>query len=127
MQWKPDKERPIKPQICEQICLNIANGYFVPNGRLPSVRDMAITMGVNPNTVQVSLTMLEGQGILYSVRGSGWYVAEDISLAKATLQKMLNSKTAAYFAEMNELGMSHDETKKFVAEYSFETNSEKKE
>lgn len=118
MQWKPDKERPIRPQICEQICLSITKGHFEPNSRIPSVRDMAVSMGVNPNTVQTSLSMLEMQGILYSVRGSGWYVSEDISLAKATLQKMLNEKTAAYFAEMGALGMTREETKKFVAEYN---------
>lgn len=120
MEWKPNKERPIKPQLCEQICLRIASGQYQPNGRLPSVREVALAAGVNPNTVQSSFEMLEEQGILYSVRGSGWYVAEDISLAQDTLRRILNEKTAAYFEEMGKLGLSPEETKEFVNTFNRE-------
>ena len=52
MIWSLDKNRPLCPQICEQICVSIANGTFLPGSRLMSVREMAISAGVNPNTVQ---------------------------------------------------------------------------
>ncbi len=118
MQWKLDKNKPLCPQIGEQLCLGIAVGEFHAGERLLSVREVALAAGVNPNTVQRSFESLEQEGILYSVRGSGWYVAEDISRAHAALERMWEEKTAAYMEEMTALGMSFDEVKTFVAAWS---------
>ena len=120
MNWLLDKKRPVCPQICEQICVFIASGALLPDQRLPSVREIALQAGVNPNTVQRSLEMLEGQGILYSIRGSGWYVCEDISAAKETLDALVAEKTAAFFAELRALGLTAEETKNYVKEYDHE-------
>ena len=117
MTWKPDKNRPIGPQIGEQLCLEIAEGAYSPEERLPSVREIAFALGVNPNTVQHALEVLEMQGILYSVRGSGWYVQTDVSLAKERLHGIRMDKTATFFREMQTLGMSAEEIKKLVKEW----------
>ena len=73
-----DKKRPLCPQLCEQICVGIACGKYIEGERLPSVREMAIEAGVNPNTVQRAYETLETKGVLYSVRGSGWYITKGI-------------------------------------------------
>lgn len=117
MTWQLDKGRPLCPQIGEQLCLQIALGHFKPHQRLFSVREAAMAAGVNPNTVQHAFEQLEQQGILYSVRGSGWFVAEDVSLAKQTLQQLLAEKTAAYFETMRALGMDAAATKQYVEEW----------
>lgn len=118
MEWKPDKSKPICPQISEQLCLRIAMGEFRAGERLLSVREVALAAGVNPNTVQRSFESLEQEGILYSVRGSGWYVAEDTSRACAALERLWEEKTAAYVEEMTALGMQLGEVKDFVATWS---------
>ncbi len=118
MEWKLDKSKPLCPQIGEQLCLRIATGEFRAGERLLSVRDVALAAGVNPNTVQRSFESLEQEGILYSVRGSGWYVAEDISRARAALERMWDEKTAAYVEEMTALGKDLNEVKSFVAAWS---------
>ena len=115
MQWKLDKDRAVCPQICEQVCLRIALGEFAAGEKLLSVREVALAAGVNPNTVQHSFDILEQKGILYSQRGSGWYVSEDISLAKDTLKSMIEEKTKAYFEAMDALGLSAEETKNYIA------------
>ena len=117
MDWVIDKNRPICPQICEQLCLRIATGEFAPCERLLSVREIAVAAGVNPNTVQRSLEELEREEILYSVRGSGWYVTEDISRAKEVLRGMLAQKTSDYFAAMQMLGMDATAVKEYVKEW----------
>ncbi len=117
MEWTLDKVRPLCPQICEQLCVHIALGEFAPGERLLSVREAALSAGVNPNTVQRSFETLEQQGILYSVRGSGWYVSEDISLAKEALRQLYEEKTAAYFKTMEGLGMSPADIKTYVEEW----------
>jgi DNA-binding transcriptional regulator YhcF (GntR family) len=115
MQWKLDKDRAVCPQICEQVCLRIVLGEFAAGEKLLSVREVALAAGVNPNTVQHSFDILEQKGILYSQRGSGWYVTEDISLAKDTLKSMIEEKTKAYFEAMDALGLSVEETKNYIA------------
>ena len=117
MDWIIDKGRPICPQICEQLCLRIANGMFIPHERIPSVREIAVEAGVNPNTVQRSLEELERRGVLYSVRGSGWFVTEEIALAKEALNGILAQKTADYFAAMQVLGMDAAAVKEYVKEW----------
>ena len=118
MEWIIDKGRPICPQICEQLCLRIAKGMFAPHEKILSVRELAVEAGVNPNTVQRSLEDLERRGILYSVRGSGWFVAEDIALAKEVLADILAQKTADYFAAMQILGMDTEAVKTYVKEWT---------
>ena len=118
MEWRLDKSRPICPQIGEQVCLRIAMGEFRAGERLLSVREVALAAEVNPNTVQRSFELLEQEGIVYSVRGSGWYVAEDISLARAALERLWAQKTAAYVEEMAALGMTLSEVKDFVAAWT---------
>ncbi len=118
MKWQLDKSRPICPQICEQICVRIANGEFAPNERLLSVREVAVAAGVNPNTVQKSFELLETQGLIYSVRGSGWFVGEDISLAKQQIYELRRSKTYAYLTDMAQLGFDNAQTAQFIKEWN---------
>lgn len=118
MEWRLDKQKPLCPQICEQICLEIALGGFKPDEKLFSVREAAVSAGVNPNTVQRSFETLEQQGIVYSVRGSGWFVASDISTAKQTLHNLIDEKTSAYFDAMSALGFTVEQTKKLIEEWN---------
>ena len=118
MSWKLDKSRPICPQMCEQICVKIASGEFKPSERLLSVREVAVNAGVNPNTVQKSFEQLESKGIIYSVRGSGWYVSEQTEPAKNAVNELYATKTQDYFSQMNALGLSDEQVKKYVEEWT---------
>lgn len=118
MKWKLDKGRPLCPQICERVCTYIAVGDLLPGEKLFSVREAALSAGVNPNTVQKAFEQLEVQEILTSQRGSGWYVAKDVSPAKQALEKLLKQKTEEYFFAMQALGMSEEDVKRYVALWS---------
>lgn len=118
MAWTLDKSQPIAPQIGEQICVQVALGEYTAGERLPSVRETALAAGVNPNTVQHAFEVLEQQGILYSVRGSGWYVAEDTAPAQAALARARQQKTAAFLAAMAALGMTTEDIKNYVKEWT---------
>ncbi len=114
---KIEKGRSIAEQICEHICLRITSGEYISGQRIPSVRELALEAGVNPNTVQGALNSLEGRQILYSVRGSGWYVCDDTSEAESTLQQMQKSKTREYFNVMHTLGLDNEGIKNYVKEW----------
>lgn len=117
MEWQLDKKRPICPQLCEQLCVFIASGAIAPGSRLLSVREAALEAGVNPNTVQKSFEQLEQQGLIYSVRGSGWYVSENLAAAQETAKRLRKEKTAEYFSAMQALGLDTAQTKEYIKEW----------
>lgn len=116
MEWLLDKKRPICPQICEQLCTMIATGEIGAGEKLLSVREVAVKAGVTPNTVQKSFEQLEQKGIIFSRRGSGWYVSEDTCIARETLRELVQSKTTAYLNDMYSLGFSNDDIIKMIKE-----------
>ena len=113
-----DKGRPICPQIYEQICVGIAGGEFSPNQRLLSVRELAVELGVNPNTVKRAFDLLEADGILYSVRSSGWFVSEDTRKAKEVLDRIIGGITEDYFNKMSALGIDTEGAKAYAKEWN---------
>ena len=117
MEWKLDKNRPICPQLCEQMCARIAAGELAPGQKVMSVREAAVAAGVNPNTVQRAFEQLEQQGVLNSVRGAGWFVARDTEAARNMQQALVQEKLGAFFEEMTCLGLTPAEIKKIVEEW----------
>lgn len=117
MNWNLDKDRPICPQLCEIICVQIASGEVGAGDRLRSVRELAVEAGVNPNTVQKSYEELERMGLIYSARGSGWYVGDDTSVAKKAVEDLVKSKTSRYFSDMHKMGFDEESIKQYVKEW----------
>ncbi|MDD2422480.1 MAG: GntR family transcriptional regulator [Heliobacteriaceae bacterium] len=66
--------RPLYEQIKEKIKALIIRGVLKPDDRLPSVREMAQSLTINPNTIQKSYKDLETEGFIYSVRAKGNFV-----------------------------------------------------
>ena len=116
MDWTLDRSRPICPQICEQINVGIASGELKPGERLMSVREVALAAGVNPNTVQKSFEELERAGSVYSVRGSGWFVSEDITSAKERVNEMIRARIDEFFRDMERLGVTPDTVNNYLEE-----------
>lgn len=61
-------------QIADSISERVLGGQFPPGEKIPSVRDLASEMGVNPNTVMRTYTELQLRGIIDNKRGIGFYV-----------------------------------------------------
>ena len=118
MGWKLDKNRPICPQICEQISVKIACGELKAGEKLMSVREVALSAGVNPNTVQKAFEQLSAAGLIYSERNIGWFVKEDTSKAVETVEQLRNKKTKAYLNEMKLLGLDCQQTIKLLEEWN---------
>ena len=81
---------PAYDQIVSGFIRLKAVGGMLPGEKLPSVRSLAVQLGVNPNTVQKAYLILEEKGIIFSVAGKGSFIAEskeaDIAVkASATL------------------------------------------
>lgn len=67
--------RPIYEQVIEKIKDLILLGVLEPDSQLPSVRELAMELSINPNTVQRAYAELERQGIVYCIKGRGNFVA----------------------------------------------------
>ena len=69
--------RPIYEQIVSSIEDLAVRGVLEPDGQLPSVRQLAVELSINPNTIQRAYSQLEKTGVIYSVKGKGNFVAAD--------------------------------------------------
>ena len=76
MRIDPAGHVPIYLQIADGIRAAVAAGVYRPGEVLPSLRAMATEVHVNPNTVQRAYDELEREGLIYSQRGRGLFVAE---------------------------------------------------
>lgn len=111
-----DKSRPICPQIEEILSIRIARKEYIPGQKLPSVRDIAVEASVNPNTVQKAFEGLSQKGVLNAIRGSGWYVSDDITIAEKIVNKLVTDKTNDYISDMNNLGFDKQKIIKIIEE-----------
>jgi GntR family transcriptional regulator len=71
----PQDTRPIYIQIVDEVRRARVLGTLAPDGPLPSVRDLAVKLRVNPNTVSQAYRELERQGMVYVRRGQGTYAS----------------------------------------------------
>ncbi len=86
MQFK--EKKAIYIQIADMITDNILSGRWKPERRIPSVREMAIDMEVNPNTVVRTYGYLQEKGIIKNQRGIGYFVSsEGEELAKESKRR----------------------------------------
>lgn len=71
------KQKPIYLQIADRLMEQILAAELKEEDRVPSVRDVAEAMGVNPNTVMRTFEYLQGEEIIYNRRGVGYFVSPD--------------------------------------------------
>ncbi|MBB6730718.1 GntR family transcriptional regulator [Cohnella zeiphila] len=75
--FRLDPSRPLYEQFTEQIRTMIAKGELEPGTRLPSVRETASSLRVNPTTVMKTYQELERQALLVTYRGQGTFVTRE--------------------------------------------------
>lgn len=105
------ESRPIYLQIADRICDEIRQGLYAEEGRIPSVREYAVTVEVNVNTVVRSYEWLQGQEIIYNRRGLGYFVSPGASEKILTLRKtaFLNVELPEFFKQIRSLGIPIEE------------------
>ena len=103
-----DENKPIYLQIAENICKRILSGELNQGNRIPSVREWAATIGVNPNTVARSYETLTERQVIYNQRGIGFFVSPD---AKNTImqderKKFMEEELPAFLKKAELLGIN---------------------
>jgi DNA-binding transcriptional regulator YhcF (GntR family) len=101
-----DPRIPVYLQVLQAFQRALARGDLTPGGRAPAVRDLATQLLVNPNTVQRAYQQLEAEGLLFSRRGLGTFVAADAEALNRLRERLADAAVAAYLDEMSALGFS---------------------
>lgn len=92
MQFRIDNasDRPVYLQIIDQVKRDIALGRLVREERLPTVRQLAQQLAINPNTIGKAYRQLEQEGIIVTKAGAGAFVASlDSTLSRAVRRKLI--------------------------------------
>jgi len=114
---RPDSTVPIYEQIAVQVVFGVAAGDPPPGGLVPSVRDLAQRLLVNPNTVARAYQDLERLGVLETKRGRGMEVTGDApALCAARRREIVRSRLRDVLREAAAGGLSADEVRALVEE-----------
>jgi len=107
----PKKPQPIFEQVKEGIKNLIIHGVLKPDEKIPSVREMAQILAINPNTIQRAYRELEGEGYVYQVTGKGTFVEEAIVGQNQEKIEALLSEVIKISRELIYLGITKEEIK----------------
>ena len=107
--------RPIYTQIIDSFKEQITAGILRTGDKLPSVRELAVQLAINPNTIQRSYRALESEGWIVTVPGKGCFVSANSSCQELELKKQLASFDEAC-AALLALGMIREELARRITE-----------
>ena len=107
-------------QIGDYICENILKKRWQEAEKIPSIREMAVHMEVNPNTVMRTYTYLLEQGIVYNQRGIGYFVAAEAyhRTKKLKTREFVALALPRIFREMDLLEISVKQIEQYYESYS---------
>lgn len=107
--------RPIYEQVKDDLRRLVVTGAMQPGEKLPSVRELAVSLAINPNTIQRAYRELETEGYICSVAGRGSYVCAQIPDDPARQVALLQQFDAAV-QELLYLGMRCEELRRRIPE-----------
>ena len=106
MAWQFSSRTPVYLQICSRIRADILGGVYRPDEQIPSVRQLALTAGVNPNTMQRAFTVLEAEQ-LFITRGTlGRFITTDTEVLERAREIMRRETVARLVEEAAAVGIT---------------------
>jgi len=109
-----NSEQPIYQQIMDLIKARIISGELEAGQKIEAVREMALNLKTNPNTVQRALGELEREGILFSKRGLGRFVSENKEKILEVKNLQIKQVILQFLQRMEEYGFSSEETVSYL-------------
>lgn len=114
-----NEHKPIYLQIADTLCERILCGEWEEEGRIPSVRELGMELGVNPNTIMRTYEYLQNGDIIYNKRGIGYFVISGAKKAIVKSQKaqFVEQDLAQVFKKMDILGITIEEIATFFKQF----------
>jgi len=111
----PSNGIAIYDQIVRQVKFAVARGAIRPGNRVPSVREMARELTLNPNTVARAYQKLQSDGVLEPVRGMGLEVTSDaLTHCRAERQKLIRERIHDALIEAQQSGIEGDALRQLI-------------
>ena len=107
--------QPLYEQILDQIRSAIAKGEIELGEKIPSVRELAQGLRINPNTVMRAYQELERDGLTEKRRGQGTFVTSSSSKVKTFRMELAKDHIAAFLNQMENLGFTWTEIKDYIS------------
>lgn len=101
--------KPIYEQIIENMKQLVVSGALKRDEQIPSVRQLAQELAINPNTIQKAYAELERQGVIYSLKGRGSFVGSSLQELRSIQQNERLEELAALSKELYRLQVSQEE------------------
>ncbi len=101
--------KPIYEQLVDKMKELIMNEVLKPDQQVPSVRTLAVTLTINPNTIQKAYRELENQGFIYSIKGKGSFVNPNHKLKDLEKIKTVKQELERLILEALFLGITANE------------------
>ena len=101
--------KPIYEQIIENMKQLVVSGALKRDEQIPSVRQLAQELAINPNTIQKAYAELERQGIIYSLKGRGSFVGSSLQELRNIQQNERLEELAALSKELYQLQVPQEE------------------
>jgi GntR family transcriptional regulator len=112
---KFSNDQPIYLQIKNDFYQRVCNGTLRPGDKLPSVRDTAVELGVNLNTIQRAYMDMERDGVVEKQRGQRSYITNDIEFINKLKSQMAEVQVKAFYSSMKQMGFHDEDIQKQLA------------
>lgn len=119
-----ENSKPIYLQIVDRICALIMDGTYTPGCRIPSVRDYAISLQVNPNTVMRSYEYLSREKVVFNKRGIGFFICEGAlaNVRRINSETFFNGEIQQMFQRISQLKVTPSQLKQLYENYLAKNN-----
>lgn len=111
--------RPIYEQLKDKLRRMILSGAISSNEKLPSVRDLAAELSVNPNTIQRAYRELEAEGFVYTVSGKGSFASELTQVDDSRI-RTLKERFCGAATELLQLGVGKEQLIFWIEEGNYD-------
>lgn len=106
--------RPVYEQIADKLEMLAMRGALEPEEQLPSVRQLAAELSINPNTVQKAYGELLSRGVIYSVKGRGNFVSDTVEELKERRLTEIRRQIESLVRQARELGTTGEEVRQML-------------
>ena len=116
---------PIYRQIIDWVKFRVAAGHLTPGTQLPTVRQMAVDLGVNANTVSHGYLELERMGVVNTLQGKGTFIAEkEVPMDEIVRGQKLREIVSELLSRASEFGFGPEEIREELANRLSESKEE---
>ncbi|MFB9277798.1 GntR family transcriptional regulator [Cohnella cellulosilytica] len=109
MRFALDLSQPLYEQVLDQVRSSIAKGEIALGDKIPSVRELAQALKINPNTVMRAYQELERDRLTETRRGQGTYITADMAVVEDIRSRIAERAIDEFLAKMSSLGFDDED------------------